>query len=150
MNVLEQIWQYQQRIVRWFGRGARTDPDEIETVPSNDGSVDRRNEHQDSTGDEWYDASDLETRADLMSELGLTPAEFVTRLLEEKGGRLEQQAFSEYTAWSASTTSRILSDLEDDGEIARVTLGRENVVYLPDQAPARRPSTGDWPESSEA
>lgn len=82
-----------------------------------------------------YDPGEIEDRADVVAELGLEPEAFVVRLLEELGGRVPQQAFTEYTDWSESTISRVLQALEDDGEIVRVQVGRENLVSLPEETP---------------
>lgn len=79
-----------------------------------------------------YDPADIERRVDTVLELGLEPEAFVVRLLQENGGRLKQQDFCEYTAWSESTTSRLLKELEADGAIDRLRLGRENIIQLDD------------------
>jgi uncharacterized membrane protein len=47
---------------------------------------------------------------------------------------MKQAEVAEVLDWSASKTSRVLSDLEDDGIVERVRLGRENVVDLSDAA----------------
>lgn len=59
-----------------------------------------------------------------------TDAEQVETLLRERGGRMKQAEMADALDWSASKTSRVLSDLEDDGVVERVRLGRENVVDL--------------------
>jgi hypothetical protein len=63
-----------------------------------------------------------------------TDDEEVEALLQERGGRMKQAEVAEVLDWSASKTSRVLSDLEDDGIVERVRLGRENVVDLSDAA----------------
>ena len=46
------------------------------------------------------------------------------------GGRMMQKELVEAVDLSESAVSRRLSKLEDDDEVGRVTLGRENLVYL--------------------
>lgn len=59
-----------------------------------------------------------------------TDAERVEALLAESGGRMKQSAVADALDWSASKTSRVLSDLEDEGIVERTRIGRENVVDL--------------------
>lgn len=83
-----------------------------------------------------YDPDDIERRVDTVLELGLEPDIFVVRLLRENGGRLKQQDFCEHTSWSESTTSRLLKELEEEGIITRIQLGREKIIQLADEMPA--------------
>ncbi len=78
----------------------------------------------------------LESLADVVTHAGLTPAEFVTSILADHGGELQQQAFADMTAWSCSTDSRLIQQLEDDEIIVRVQIGREKTMYLPEAAPS--------------
>lgn len=75
------------------------------------------------------------TRSELAAETGLAPKEYVLQLLRNRGGRVRQSEVGDLTGLSASTTSRLLSEMEDAGRITRVTLGREKVVCLPNHAP---------------
>lgn len=88
-----------------------------------------------------FDPEAIEHRADTLHEAGLEPREFVRRLVEEEGGSVRQQAFTDYTDWSEATVSRVLSDLEDEGLIARVEVGREKVVCLPEEEERLESST---------
>lgn len=88
-----------------------------------------------------YDPEEIGRRVDTLYEAGLEPREFVRRLVEEEGGHVKQQAFTDYTDWSEATVSRVLSDLEDEGLIARVEVGREKVVCLPEERPRLESST---------
>jgi hypothetical protein len=63
----------------------------------------------------------------------LSPEQHVMHLLETNGGRMKQSQFVEETGWSKAKVSRKLSRLEEDGEIKRVRIGRENVVTYPDR-----------------
>lgn len=75
------------------------------------------------------------TRSELAADTGLAPDEYVLQLLENRGGRLRQSDIGDLTGLSASTTSRLLSEMEADGQIKRVSLGREKVVCLPTHTP---------------
>jgi len=61
--------------------------------------------------------------------------ERVRELLETHGGRMRQVQIVEETDWSKSKVSMLLSEMEDEGEISRLRIGRENVVSLPGHEP---------------
>lgn len=61
--------------------------------------------------------------------------ERVRQLLEEHGGRIRQPEVVKATSWSKATVSRLLSEMEENGEIERFRVGREKVVCLPDKVP---------------
>lgn len=88
------------------------------------------------------------TTREQIIECGLVPRTYVHRVLAEHGGRMKQCRFAEEYGWSASTISRLLSELEDEGAIERYRLGREKVVCLPegDRSPAVETAS---PRSSE-
>lgn len=69
-------------------------------------------------------------------ELGIPYDEFFCHLIEEQGGRLPQKTFNEVTNLSCSTVSRLLQEMEEDGQVVRVQVGRENVICLPEHAPS--------------
>jgi len=58
----------------------------------------------------------------------LSDEDRVLRLLEENGGRMKQVDIVEETDWSKSKVSMLLSDMEDDGAISKLRVGRENIV----------------------
>ena len=60
----------------------------------------------------------------------LTDEDRVLKLLREHGGPMPQKELAEETDWSASKVSRLLSSMEEDGEITKITIGRENVITL--------------------
>lgn len=60
----------------------------------------------------------------------LTNEEVVCRLLDRNEGRMRQTEIIESTEWSKAKVSRVLSDLEEEGVVSRVRIGRENVVDL--------------------
>jgi hypothetical protein len=54
--------------------------------------------------------------------------ERVMRLLDENGGRMKQVNIVEETGWSKSKVSMLLSDMEEDEEISKLRVGRENII----------------------
>jgi len=65
----------------------------------------------------------------------LDDSDRVVRLLEDNGGRMKQVDIVENTEWSKSKVSMLLSDMEDDGEISKLRVGRENIISLAGQEP---------------
>jgi hypothetical protein len=97
----------------------------------------------DATRESDDETTDWESMADFTLETGYTPERYVLELLDERGGEVRQQAVLAETGWARSTTSRVLSRLEERGEVVRVQVGAENVVYLPAAAPdVATPSDG--------
>lgn len=58
----------------------------------------------------------------------LTTEEYINRLLRRHGDRMRQRQIVAETDWSKAKVSRVLSDLEDAGEIRKIKVGRENVI----------------------
>jgi uncharacterized membrane protein len=56
--------------------------------------------------------------------------QFVVDLLLSNDGRVRQSAIVDASEWSKSKVSRLLSRMERDGHVEKVTVGRENVVVL--------------------
>ncbi|WP_256297197.1 helix-turn-helix transcriptional regulator [Haloarchaeobius salinus] len=65
----------------------------------------------------------------------LTDEDRVVDLLEENGGRMRQSNIVDETDWSKSKVSMLLSDMEDDGSISKLRVGRENIVSLAGHEP---------------
>jgi len=65
----------------------------------------------------------------------LSDTDRVQSLLESNGGRMRQSAIVEETDWSKSKVSMLLSDMEDDGEVTKLRVGRENIISLPGHEP---------------
>lgn len=65
----------------------------------------------------------------------LSDTERVRTLLEDNDGRMKQTAIVEATEWSKSKVSMLLSEMEADGEISKIRIGRENIVTLPGAEP---------------
>jgi uncharacterized membrane protein len=65
----------------------------------------------------------------------LSDEDRVIQLLEENGGRMKQVNIVDNTEWSKSKVSMLLSDMEDDGEISKLRVGRENIISLAGEEP---------------
>ncbi len=59
----------------------------------------------------------------------------VINLLEARGGRMKQVDIVDRTGWSKSKVSMLLSDMDDDGTISKLRVGRENIVSLAGHEP---------------
>jgi len=81
--------------------------------------------------------AEAETRsvADLPDDAVLTNEERVARLLDGNGGRMLQSDMVEAADWSKATVSRVLTRMEEAGEITRVDIGRGNLVARPGDEP---------------
>ncbi|MDL5363599.1 helix-turn-helix domain-containing protein [Halalkalicoccus sp. NIPERK01] len=60
----------------------------------------------------------------------LTDEERIVRLLASNGGRMKQSQIVDRTDWSKAKVSRLLSSMEDGEEITKLTVGRENIIFL--------------------
>ena len=74
------------------------------------------------------------SEADLVVATGQTRKETLVELVEAHDGRVKQVELVDLTGWSKSTVSRHLGELENDGAIDRVPVGRCKVVLLPDES----------------
>jgi hypothetical protein len=65
----------------------------------------------------------------------LSDEDRVLRLLEENGGRMKQVAIVDATEWSKSKVSMLLSEMEENDEISKLRVGRENIISLAGEEP---------------
>lgn len=65
----------------------------------------------------------------------LSDEERVVALLESHGGRMKQVDIVGNMEWSKSKVSMLLSEMEDDGVISKLRVGRENIVSLAGHEP---------------
>ena len=65
----------------------------------------------------------------------LTDEARVKKLLDENGGRMKQVNIVEQTGWSKSKVSMLLSEMEDEGDISKLRVGRENIISLEGHEP---------------
>ncbi len=77
---------------------------------------------------------DVESPAVPEEEL-LSDSDRVLKLLEDNGGRMKQVNIVEETEWSKSKVSMLLSDMEEDGEISKLRVGRENIISIAGEEP---------------
>ncbi|ODR81780.1 hypothetical protein BG842_01460 [Haladaptatus sp. W1] len=84
--------------------------------------------------------ADDEEEDDILTDEGL-----VLKLLNENRGRMKQVDIVDETGWSKSKVSRLLSRMEERGDINRLRVGRGNIVYLDGAKPssARSPHEED-------
>ncbi|MHC3437938.1 helix-turn-helix transcriptional regulator [Natrialbaceae archaeon A-gly3] len=71
----------------------------------------------------------------------LSDREQVHYLVDENGGRMKQSEIVEAVDWSKAKVSRLLAELEDDGEITKLRLGRENLICLEGNEPTASKSS---------
>lgn len=64
-----------------------------------------------------------------------SPEATVQALLDERGGRMFQQDVVANTDYSAATVSRLLTEMEADGQVTRYRKDRRKVVAYPDLGP---------------
>ena len=60
----------------------------------------------------------------------ITDEDRIVTLIRENGGRMKQVNIVEETDWSKSKVSMLLSDMEEDGTISKLRVGRENIISL--------------------
>jgi uncharacterized membrane protein len=82
------------------------------------------------------EASTIPNDAELQHhEEFLTDQERVCQLLDKHGGRMKQSKIVNSVDWSKAKVSRLLAELEEEGEVTKLRLGRENLVCLPGHEP---------------
>ncbi|GAB3664574.1 helix-turn-helix transcriptional regulator [Halopiger thermotolerans] len=65
----------------------------------------------------------------------VTDREKIRQLVTENGGRMKQSRIVDSVDWSKAKVSRLLAELEEEGQITKLRLGRENLVCLPGHEP---------------
>lgn len=77
----------------------------------------------------------------------LSDEDRVLKLLEENGGRMRQVSIVEETEWSKSKVSMLLSEMDEEGAISKLRVGRENIISLAGEEPeaARSPFEDEEP-----
>ncbi len=63
----------------------------------------------------------------------LSNEERVLAALRDHGGRMKQQELAEACDWHDSKTSKVVTDLKEEGTIEVFRIGRENVISLPEE-----------------
>lgn len=62
--------------------------------------------------------------------------EKVCKLVKRNGGRMKQSDIVDSVEWSKAKVSRLLADLEEENEVTKLRLGRENLICLDGYEPA--------------
>ena len=65
----------------------------------------------------------------------LTNEEHIRHLLQRDGGRMLQSDIVTEGEWSKATVSRVLSEMEAEGVVRRIDIGKGNLVTLPEDDP---------------
>jgi uncharacterized membrane protein len=65
----------------------------------------------------------------------LSDSDRVVKLLKDNGGRMKQVNIVDETEWSKSKVSMLLSDMEDEDQISKLRVGRENIISLAGHEP---------------
>ncbi|ELY95515.1 helix-turn-helix transcriptional regulator [Natrialba taiwanensis] len=104
-------------------------------TPSETPATGEQNSERQSAGS--VGATEPDTEADpnatpvgLSEEELLTDEDRVVKLIQENGGRMKQVNIVDETGWSKSKVSMLLSEMEDDGTISKLRVGRENIISL--------------------
>ncbi|WP_049902279.1 helix-turn-helix transcriptional regulator [Halococcus agarilyticus] len=79
----------------------------------------------------------------------LTDEDRVEALLREHGGRMKQSRIVEDTDWSKAKVSRLLSSMNDEGTVEKLSIGRENIVSLDGHGPEAARSPHEEPPQEE-
>jgi hypothetical protein len=65
----------------------------------------------------------------------MTDEDRVLSLLAENGGRMKQVNIVEETGWSKSKVSMLLSEMEENDQISKLRVGRENIISTANDEP---------------
>lgn len=111
-----------------------------ESVPTDGGSIESPPERADPIGAVASTGSGMELEYDETIDDGIDPEllsdeERVLRLLKQNNGRMKQGSIVSETGWSNAKVSQLLSQMDEDGEIEKLRIGRENLITLPDVDP---------------
>ncbi|WP_436348032.1 helix-turn-helix transcriptional regulator [Natronorubrum sp. FCH18a] len=79
---------------------------------------------------EYEETPDDEIDPELLSD-----EERVLRMLTQNGGRMKQASIVKETGWSNAKVSQLLSQMDEDGDIEKLRIGRENLITLPEVDP---------------
>ena len=82
-----------------------------------------------------------ESTAEVADSMPMTDEDRVVALLREHGGRMKQSHIVERTDWSKAKVSRLLSAMNEEGSVEKLSIGRENIISLDGHGPeaARSP-----------
>jgi len=113
-----------------------TDSAEAVSADSTTGSVPPTGSDAPADGSETgATAAEVETPPAVPDRELRSDEERVVDLLEENGGRMKQADIVTSTDWSKSKVSMLLSEMDEDGRISKLRIGRENIVSLAGHEP---------------
>lgn len=99
-----------------------------------DASIPRLNQWISRTGINTR-ATSGDTESGTADSSVLTNEEQIRQLLDENDGRMLQSDIVDAADWSKATVSRVLSEMESDGAVTRVDIGKGNLVARPGDEP---------------
>lgn len=76
-----------------------------------------------------------DSRGECSRDMPRTDADHIEALLGDQGGRMRQTGIVQATGWSKSKVSLLLTEMEAEGRIRKVRIGRENLILLPGTEP---------------
>ncbi|MFC7081797.1 helix-turn-helix transcriptional regulator [Halorussus caseinilyticus] len=95
-----------------------------ESSPGVSATADPENEAPPETDEDGGDEPDTELLSD---------EERVLRLLRDNEGRMKQGQIVKETNWSNAKVSQLLSKMDDNDDVDKLRIGRENLITLPDE-----------------
>jgi len=104
---------------------ARTDTGEVAEEPTGERGVEAPSGKQEQAEERERGA---EGEAEVVSD-----DERVLRMIETEGGRMKQKHLVEETGWSEAKVSKLTSNMEEEGKITKIRLGRENILEIKDE-----------------
>ncbi len=88
----------------------------------------RANDDEEAPAEERAPDDDSEPGSELLSD-----EERVLRLLRNNDGRMKQGQIVKETNWSNAKVSQLLSKMDDNDDVDKLRIGRENLITLPDE-----------------
>jgi len=111
----------------WNPRSSQNEVNEPQPSETNsDGGIEHEFDETDTGTGIGMETPDDEIDPDLLSD-----EERVLRLLNLNNGRMKQATIVSETGWSNAKVSQLLSKMDDDDEIEKLRIGRENLITLP-------------------
>jgi hypothetical protein len=95
----------------------------------------RRRRERDDDANAEAASEDAQPEDGEAEDAPLTDRDRILQLLKGAGGQLKQTRIVEETEWSKAKVSRVLSQMEADGEISKIRIGRENLICIKGNEP---------------
>ncbi len=138
LGIAAHVAQLRSRVRAQLGREQQqpattdTNGSTVQSAPGTASDADGADRRSGATGTrlEYEEESDDEIDLELLSD-----EERVLRMLTRNGGRMKQASIVKETGWSNAKVSQLLSQMDDDEEIEKLRIGRENLITLPEVDP---------------